>query len=68
MTIIRTDLWRRVRNPATPLEKEPEDFKGVTQAGLNILGISKLSIQIGNISVEHPVLIADKIAHKFIGK
>jgi hypothetical protein len=66
VTIARSDLWRQLRDPRVQLEEEPEDFQGVTQDGLRIIGITRLNIHLGGLLVAHPVLIADGIAHKFI--
>ena len=65
VTIMRKDLWSTVRT--TPaLDKELETFQGVTHEGLQILGITRLKLRFGALCVIHPVLIADKIAHRFI--
>ena len=66
MTIIFADLWRLVRDLSETVENEPEDFHGVTRDKLRILGLTKLKMSVCSLFVNHPVLIADEIAHKFI--
>ena len=66
VTIIRADLWRFVRDSSEFVENEPENFLGVTRDGLRIFGLTKLEMCVGSLRVNHPVLIADEIAHKFI--
>ena len=66
VTIIRSDFWKQVKDPNTLVNEEEECFQGVTHDGLKIVGITQLNLHFGKLHVKHPVLIVDKIAHKFI--
>ena len=45
---------------------EEEQFQGVTRDGLRDFGLAHLKLECGSLHIEHPVVIVDKIAHKFI--
>ena len=66
MTIIRSDLWKQIKDPNTIVTEEDECFQGVTHDGLKIVGVTQLTLHFGKLHVKHPVLIVDKIGHKFI--
>ena len=66
VTIIRSDFWKQVKDKNTLVNEEEECFQGVTHDGLKIVGITQLNLHFGMLNVKHPVLIVDKIAHKFI--
>ena len=66
VTLIRTDLWHQVRREQDRLTPEREQFQGVTRDGLKVLGLAHLRLQFGDVDVEHPVVVVDKIAHRFI--
>ena len=38
----------------------------MTNDGLNIVGVTYMTLYFGTLHVKHPVLIVDKMAHKFI--
>ena len=63
VTIVRVDLWEKVRGDKFIVEEEPEDFQGVTRDGLRI---TRLLHKFGGLLVTHPVVIAESIAQKFI--
>ena len=50
------------------VEKQPEDFQGVTRNGLKIIGLTRLLDKFEGLRVTYTVLIAQSIAHKFILK
>ena len=66
VTLIRADLWEQVRLPQNKLLIEEEKFQGVTRDGLRVFGLAYLKLQFGSMHIEHPVVVVDKIAHKFI--
>ena len=66
MTIIRSDLWKQIKDPNTIVNEENKCFQEVTHDGLKIVGVTQLTLHFGNLHVKHPVFIVDKIAHKFI--
>ena len=66
VTIVRVDLWVKVRDDIAIVEAEPEDFQGVTSDGLRIIGLTRYVLKFKGLLVTHPVLIAELIAHKFI--
>ena len=66
VTIIRSDLWKQIKDPKTIVNEEEECFQGVTHDVLKIVGITQLTLPLGKLHVKHPVLIVDKIAQKFI--
>ena len=66
VTIVRVDLWEKVRDDKAIMEEETEDFQGVTRDGLRIIGLTRLLLKFEGLLVTHPVLIAESIAHKFI--
>ena len=41
-------------------------FQGVTRNGLRLLGLAHLKLQFESLNIEHPVVVVNKIAHKFI--
>ena len=53
VTIIRADLWRSIQDFSEPDENEPDDFQGVTQNTLRILGITKLETSVGSLGGKH---------------
>ena len=44
VTIIRYDFKKQVRDPTGAVEEEPEDFQGVTQDGLRVVGLTRLNL------------------------
>ena len=66
MTIIRSDLWKQIKDPNSLVNEEEECFQGVTHDGLKIVGVTHMTLHFGKLHVKHPVHIVDKIAHKFI--
>jgi hypothetical protein len=66
VTLIQADLWEQVRFPRNKLSIEDEKFHGVTRDGLKVLCLAYLELQFGSLRIEHPVVVVDKIAHKFI--
>ena len=66
VTIVRVDLWEEVRHDKSIVEKELEDFQGMTRDRLSIIGHTRLLLKFGQLLVTYPVLIAESIAHKFI--
>ena len=46
VTIIRSDFWKQVRDPTEGVEEEPEDFQGVTQDGLRVVGLTRLDLSL----------------------
>ena len=66
VTIIRSDLWKQIKDPSTIVNEEEECFQGVTHDTLKIVGVTQLTLHFGKLQVKHPVLIVDNIAHKFI--
>ena len=66
VTIIRSDFWKQVRDPTDTVEKEPENFQGVTQCGLSVVRLTRLNLSLDNVQRKDPVLITEGIAHKFI--
>ena len=66
VTIISSDLWKQVKDPNAIVNEEKECFHGVTHDGLQIVGVTQLTLHFGKLHVKPPLLIVDKIAHKFI--
>ena len=66
VTIIRRDLWVEVSGDNKLLHTEEEDFQGVTEHGLDVLGRTHLRLRFGTLEVVHLVVVVDSIAHKFI--
>ena len=66
MTIIRSDLWKQIKDPNIIVNEEEECIQGVTHDGLKIVRVTHMTLHFGKLHVIHPVLIVDKIAHKFI--
>ena len=66
VTLIRVDMWEQVRQPHNKLLINQEKFQGVTRDGLRVLGLTHLKLQFGSLNIEHPVVVVNKIAHKFI--
>ena len=66
VTIIRRDRWIEVSGVNELLHTEEEDFQGVTEHGLDVLGRTHLRLRFGSLDVVHPVVVVDNIAHKFI--
>ena len=48
------------------LHTEEEDFQGVTEHGLDVLGRTHVRMRFGQLDVAHPVVVVDSIAHKFV--
>ena len=48
-TIICSDIWKQVRDPTKAVENEPENFQGVTQDGLRVVGLTWLNLSMGDI-------------------
>ena len=59
-------MWEQVRQPHNKLLIEEEKFQGVTRDGLRVFGLVHLKLEFGSLHIEHPVVVVDKIAHKFI--
>ena len=59
-------MWEQVRQPHSKLLIKEEKFQGVTRDGLTVLGLVHLTLEFGSLHIEHPVVVVDKIAHKFI--
>ena len=68
VTIIRSDFWKQVRDITEAVEEKPEDFQGVTQNGLCVVGLTRLDLSLSNVQRKHPIFITEGIAHKFIIK
>ena len=66
VTLIRADMWEQLRQPHNKLLIEQEKFQGVTRDGLRVFGLAYLKLEFGSLHIEHPVVVVDKIAHKFI--
>ena len=66
VTIIRSDLWDKLRSTDELVHKETENFKGLKHDGLHILGITNSNLKFGALQVKHPVLFAKESAHQFI--
>ena len=66
VTIKRSDLLDQVRESSDIVNEEPKDFQGDTRDGLRILGFTRLKLKFSCIVVNHPVLIAVAIPHRFI--
>ena len=66
VTLIRADVLEQVRQPNNKLLIEDKKFKGVTRDGLRVFGHAHLKLQFGSLHIEHPLVVVDKIAHKFI--
>ena len=66
VTIIRSDLWKQIKDPNTIVNEIEECFQEVTHDELNIVWVTQLTLHFRKLHVKHPVLIVDKTAHKFI--
>ena len=66
VTLIRADMWEQVSQPHSKLLIEEEKFQGVTRDGLRVFGLVHLKYEFGCLHFEHPVVVVNKIAHKFI--
>ena len=66
VTIMRRDLSNEVSGDNELLHTEEEDFQGVTEHGFEVLGRTHMRLRFGKLDVEHPVVVVDNIAHKFI--
>ena len=58
-------MWEQVRQPHNKLLIEQEKFQGVTRDGLRVFGLAHLELQLGSLNIGHPVVVGDKIAHRF---
>ena len=65
-TLIGADLWEKVKQQQNKLLIEEENFQGVTRDNLRVFGLAHLKQEFGSLHREHPVVVVDKIAHKFI--
>ena len=59
-------MWEQVWQPHNKLLIEEENVQGVTHDGLRVVGLVHLKLEFGSLHIEHPVVVVDKIAHKFI--
>ena len=59
-------MWEQLRQTQNKLLIQEEEFQGVTRDGLRVFGLAYLKLEFGSLHIEHPVVIVDKITHKFI--
>ena len=59
-------MWEQLRQPHNKLLIEEEKFQRVTRDGFSIFGLTHLQLQFKSLHIEHPIVVVDRIAHKFI--
>ena len=66
VTLIRPDMWEQVKQLTNKLLVEEKQFQGVIRDGLRVIGVAHLKLEFWSLHIEHPVVVVDKIAYKFI--